>query len=119
MVEALQGPSKSLDDLIAEKLGTRGFPRASAVGLTIGTTVAAVIPNNPNRIGLVFVNVSVNTIYLVPVGTPSASFGIQLGPSGGTMVLLWEEDFHLTGWEWLAVASAVSSGYFYVEIVTG
>ncbi len=108
----------TLEGLLKKSLGVTTYERISAAGVTIGTTAARVVRNSPNRVAFVFINLSVNSIYIAPIITPSATRGIRVGPSGGLLRVVWDEDFSLTGYEWNAVASAAASEYFLIELLT-
>ena len=106
---------RTLKELLESKLGVRTYTRINRVTSTVGTTVQRVLQNSPNRVAAVIVNLSANTIYISPDGVPSATHGIRLGASGGSLVLKWDEDFSLCGYEWNALATAAASDVFIIE----
>ena len=106
---------KTLKELLESKLGVRTYTRINRATSTVGVAVQRVLQNSPNRVSAVLVNLSVNTIYVSPDGIPSATHGIRLGPSGGSLVLKWDEDFSLCGYEWNALATAAASDIFIIE----
>lgn len=110
--------AKTLAELITERLGVRTSARINPEGSSLGTSAARVMGNNPNRVAFIFVNLSSNIIYLAPLEVPSSSNGIRVGTNGGSLSLVWDEDFDLTGYEWRGVADAAASSYFVVELVT-
>ena len=107
-----------LQGLLKKQLGVTTYERISAAGVTVGVAASRVVRQNPNRVAFVFVNLSVNSIYISPIITPSATRGIRVGPSGGLLRVVWDEDFSLTGYEWNAIASAAGSEYFLIELLT-
>lgn len=92
-------------------------PRLDPATATLGTTAAVVLPNNPKRLAALIVNLSLNAVFLKPLGPPSATSGVRLAPSGGTFSLIWSEDFHLVGYEWQGVADAAGSAILTIELV--
>lgn len=106
---------KTLKELLEAKLGVRTFTRINRATSTVGVSIQQVLRQAPNRVAAVLVNLSVNTIYISPDNVPSATHGIRLGPSGGSLVLKWDEDFSLCGYEWNALASAAASDIFIIE----
>lgn len=59
---------------------------------TIGTTVGTVIDSDPDRLGLLVMNLSTNTVYVGIENNISATNGIRLGPSGGSISFNVEDD---------------------------
>lgn len=110
--------AKTLADLISDKLGVRTTFRINPEASSIGTSVARVFGNNPNRVAIVFVNLSANAIYVAPDPSPSSSRGIRVPANGGSMTAEWDEDFDLVGLEWNGVADGAGSNYFAMELVT-
>lgn len=110
--------AKTLADLLTDKLGVRTTSRINPEGSSLGTSIARVFGNNPNRVAWLFINLSTNAIYLAPDPTPSSTRGIRIGVSGGSASFVWDEDFDVVGYEWNGVADAAGSNYFAVELVT-
>jgi hypothetical protein len=106
---------KTLKELLEAKLGVRTYTRINRATSAVGVAVGRVLLNSPNRVSAVLVNLSANTIYVSPDGSPSATHGIRLGPSGGSLILKWDEDFSLCGYEWNALASGAASDIFILE----
>lgn len=106
----------SLAEYVDKRLGAQALPLTSTGTLNIARGVA--IPRNPNRLFCVFVNLSANSMYLNPVGAPSNTNGVLIGALGGSLTLLAEEDFDMTGYEWDGIAAADASSFFLLEGVT-
>jgi hypothetical protein len=62
---------------------------------TVGTTVSTIVVNNPERVNLLVVNLSVNTVTIRPKGVATATAGIVLAPSGGNFSTNMLEDLVL------------------------
>jgi len=107
---------KTLADLLRERFGVETYPRVNPVTDTVGTSVQMVAGANPNRLGLVMVNLSANEIFVLPERTVSPSRGIRLGPAGGFFSLVWDEDFHLVAWDWYGIATGPGSPIMVLEV---
>lgn len=109
---------RQLAQLLQESLGTRAIPVINRLVTQVGVTAVRVFPNDPNRYAWVFVNLSPNTLYLHLDATVTSSKGVQVGPSGGYLSLVWQEDFELTAWEWYAISTAAASNVLTYEVVS-
>jgi len=109
---------KTLASLVREELGTDTFLRTDPVTTTVGATAQQIVRQNPNRVWLMFVNLSANDIHIGPFQNPSSSHGILITPSGGNASLIWRDDMDLIGYEWFAVAGAAASNVLTLELLT-
>jgi len=75
----------------------------------VGTANGVVAQNDGERVSLLFINLSVNTIYLRMAGPASATVGIPLAPSGGSLATNMLEDLNLPSMQWQAMASGANS----------
>jgi len=107
---------RTLQELLTKQLGVAVSPVVNPLVSQVGLAVTRVLGNNPNRVAAVVTNLSLNRIYISPDRSPSSSHGIRLDPNGGSIVLLWNEDFSLVGWEWNAIADAAGSSIFVLEL---
>jgi hypothetical protein len=109
----------SVRDFLSSRLGVNVETRGSTAGSTIGATAAQVLKQDGRRIGFLFVNLSAVDMWVTPVGVPSSTNGIYVGPNGGNISLLSLEDGEVTAWEWLGVAAAAGASYFTLEALIG
>lgn len=105
----------TLQDLIDKQFGVKTKHRINNVTTSVGTTSTIIAGNNPNRLALTIINMSPNTIYIAPDEEVSSSRGIVVSPNGGSVQFLYNEDFQMTGYEFYATASAVST-IFVLEV---
>lgn len=98
-----------LSDLIAKEVGHPTVPVFDPDTGTVGTSAVRVLPNDPDRVGFLIVNLSAAAVYVKPRLDVSSSSGIRLAPNGGTISISWRDDFHLAGWDWYAIADAAGS----------
>lgn len=81
------------------------------------TATLQLLPNNPNRLGWMAVNLSANNIYLALDHGVSAAHGVLLTPNGGSLSMIYEEDFEATCWGVFGMAAADNSDIFVIEIL--
>jgi len=83
-----------LQGAAAEYLRNRFKGELSEVEATssIGTTVGTVIDSDPDRLGLLVMNLSTNTVFVGIENNISSTNGIRLGPSGGSISFNVEDD---------------------------
>lgn len=106
----------SLDELIAKEFGVRTRPVINPAASSVGTAAVEVAPNNPNRLGLVFINLSTNVIYLTPDNAPTTARGVRLSPNGGAVAFNYREDFHIVGYAWYAIADGAGSNIHVLSV---
>jgi hypothetical protein len=106
-----------LQDLIEARLGVSTEARSTAVGRTIGTSVEAILRNEPDRLAAIIVNLSTNGVWIAPDRAVSTTRGIRLSAAGGSHAMIWDEDFDLLGWEWFAVSDGAASEIFVLEVL--
>ena len=95
--------------------GARLDFRESADSVVVGVASAPFMLPDSRRAAFCFVNLSLNDMYLRPNGAASATKGIRVGPSGGSLVALATEIGIITGYEWQAIATAAASSYYLIE----
>ncbi len=105
----------TLHTLLERLYGVKIVPQISAPGFQVGVVVGQLLKQNANRIFVIVVNLSPNTISTSPDGVPSATHGITLGPGGGSLIMNFRDDLDLVGLEWAAIATAAGSDVLVVE----
>ena len=76
-----------------------------------------ILPNNPNRLGWMAVNLGAVNIFLAFDVAVSLTRGILLTPNGGNMTSIYEEDFEATCWNVYGMAEGDDGNLFVVEIL--
>ncbi|NIQ91313.1 MAG: hypothetical protein GWN93_20815 [Deltaproteobacteria bacterium] len=104
-------------DLIARRFGIRTRAQQVPLVQTVGTSVVRVLPNNPNRLAFVIVNLSSNNVYVAWDLAVSTTRGVLLTPNGGSLTVVYEEDFETACWELFAIADGAASSIFVPEVV--
>lgn len=109
----------NLADLIEREYGSiETEHRLDAEGSTVGTTAVVIAKNSPRRLALTIINLAATAVYVKPHPTVSATSGIRLAPSGGSMSLNWRDDLHLVGYEWSAIGDAAGSNVLVMELLS-
>lgn len=108
----------TLDDLLKNEFGVDTYQGPGTGVVSVGTTATKVCQLNPNRVGLTFINNSINTIYLFTDNSVSSSRGIQLAGGGGSISFNWRDDLVLNAQEWFGIAPAGPSNIFVLEVLT-
>jgi hypothetical protein len=106
-------------ELVAARFGAPVNPVVNRAASSVGATAARLFINDPDRLGFLVVNLSANDLYIGPFPDVSATKGIKAGPSGGSISLVWFEDFEITAWEWFAIGSAAATNYLAIEYLSG
>lgn len=106
---------KTVSDLLTAKFGVRFVSRLNRALSAVGTTVIQVLRQDPSRTGFTIVNLSLNRIYVTPLGVPSSSNGVRVDPNGGSVFLNWEEDGEVVAWEWRGIADGAASNVYILE----
>jgi hypothetical protein len=109
---------RTLQALIETQLGCSVHPNVDPLISLVTTTVQRVAENNPNRVGLTFINLGAFTVYIWLYNNVGATKGIRLSANGGSVSYNWEYDMTLCGWEWFAVAVGGSSEIATIELIT-
>jgi hypothetical protein len=97
-----------------------GFKTTFAVNRVLNNAMVAVnliAPADPRRVGLTIFNLSANIVYLSPQTDVSATKGIRLAASGGSISLIWDRDFELCSTAWYCMASADTSAVYVLETI--
>lgn len=107
-----------LADVLNQRFGVRTQARENPGSTAMVATPLSILGNNPNRLAFVVVNLSSNTIFIAPARDVSTTKGIRLNANGGAATALYDEDFHMVGWEWFGVADVAGPSTIYVlEVV--
>jgi len=85
--------------------------------ITVQLTTTQLVKNNPDRVGLVIVNLGGQIVYCDITNQVSSAQGILLSASGGNFALNVRDDFTLASREWDAVATVGTSVVYILEII--
>jgi len=108
--------AKTLAELINGKFAIRVRPVVNPLIQTVDTTALQMLRNNPNRVAFVVFNLSSNNLYILHENTVSTTRGFHATASGGSIAVVWDEDFHLVGYEWWCVGDGAGTDFIVMEI---
>jgi len=103
--------------LIEKRFGIKTRTQASSFPDLDTSVHTKVLPNIPNRLGFMAINLGAVNIFLAYDVEVSLTRGILLTPNGGSMTSLYEEDFESTCWNVYAMAEGDDGNLFLVEIL--
>lgn len=94
----------ALSRYVEKKFGvkTRAYPIADPVSCL--TTVTVILPNNPDRLGYLLVNLGDTAMYVAWDRGVLASHGVYIGKGGGSFSLAADEDGELVGYELFGIS---------------
>ncbi len=110
--------SRTLDDLLATEYGVNTHIGPESKVNAVAITVTGLVSNNPNRVGLTFINIGANNVYIWFLNTVGAANGILLAANGGSLSLDWRTDFALLGYDWYGIAVGGASNVQVLEVIT-
>lgn len=110
--------AKTLQQLIDDRFGTPTGPAGRALTVTVATTRTTVLPADQNRLAATLINLGSNPVYITPAGEPSTTLGIRIAPNGGSVAMVWDEDYFLVGREWAAVTDTSTSTVLRLEVMS-
>lgn len=106
-----------LADLVNERFRGPVVPFVNRLITSVGITATQLMRPDSDRLGFVFVNLSINTMYLGWFADVSSSKGVRVGQGGGNAVAVWDEDFLVLGQDWYVVADAAASNLYLTEYI--
>ena len=83
--------------------------------LVIGTSASQIALNNPTRLSGFFLNISGNSIFILPNPNVSINNAVELVPSGGYFKVSRWEDMGFADFAWWAIATAINSPMLFIE----
>lgn len=89
---------------------TESTPATSATPSIIALT-------SPDRVGLAFINLGANNVYIALTSAVGTTNGILLGASGGSFNTDVRDDYTLPAQAWYAVSPAGASTVYVLEVV--
>lgn len=108
----------TLADLLMERFKVRTRAVENPRPTVTGAAAILVLSNNPNRLGIAMINLGANPIYVGLEGDTSATKGIRLDANGGSVSMIWDEDFQTVGWAWWAISPDGASRLYVLEVVS-
>ena len=83
---------------------------------TIGTSVSQVVGSDPDRLGLLLINLSANTVFVGLENTVSTTNEIRLGANGGSVSFNVTDDGMIQTRNMFAIASGAASAVYVITL---
>lgn len=108
----------TLQDLLTKEYGIKTTVKINDKTSSVGTSLTRILDNNPNRVGWTIFNLGSNAVYLGFDRNVSASKGMRLAPSGGSINFMWDTEFDVVGYELFGKASTGTNNIYVIELIT-
>ena len=83
---------------------------------SIGTAVSVVVQSDPDRLGLLILNLSNNNVFVAIENTVSATNGIRLGANGGSVAFNITDDGMIQTRQIYALADGAASNVYVLSL---
>lgn len=111
--------NKTLQTLLQEQLGINTTYQVNDLTDTCPTSTAGrIVKGNPNRVGLLVVNLGDNNIVIAPDNDVALDKGILIGANGGKVYFRWDVDFDMCASTFWGIADTTDSKIYVLEVVT-
>ena len=105
-------------DLLEKQFGIKSTYNVNPEVDQVAVTKTRILDGNPRRVSFILVNLGAVFITVSPNADVSLTKGIYLVPNGGTLSMVWTEDFEMPTMEWYAIANGANSEIFVMEVLT-
>ena len=85
--------------------------------IAVGTSAGLLLPNNPDRVGLVIVNNGTTTCYVSYLNAVGANIGIPIVGNGGALSFKLRDDFTLIARQWNAISPSGATNLTTFELI--
>lgn len=106
-----------LVDVLEAMYGVKTAMQVNPVASEIGATPTELLKNNPNRLAWTLINLGTEAVYLAFTPDVAATKGIYVAAGGGTMGLLFSEDFELCTYPVWGIGAVGGDDIYLVEVV--
>jgi hypothetical protein len=106
-----------LQDLLKDQFQVRTRPIVNKLTDQAETSATLLLSNNPNRLAWTIVNLGANPVYIALDNDVSQTKGILVAANGGSVSMVWNEDFDMVAWSWYGIALSSACKVYIVEIV--
>jgi hypothetical protein len=106
-----------LVEVLENMYGVRTDMRVNPITDTIATSATQLLRNNPNRLAWTLINLGSEAVYLSFTPDVGTTKGIYVASGGGTMGLLFSEDFELVTYPVYGIGAAGGDKIYLVEVI--
>ena len=108
----------NVQDLLERQYGVKTTYNENPEVDQVAVTKTKVLSYNPRRVSFVLINLGGVFISIAPDSKVSLTRGIYLVPNGGTLSMVWTEDFEMPAMEWYAIANGAAADIYVLEVIT-
>ncbi|MBA7584774.1 hypothetical protein ES708_26734 [subsurface metagenome] len=108
----------NVDDLLEKQFGVKTTYNVNPEVDLVAVKKTRILDGNPRRVSFVLINLGDVFITVSPTSDVSLTKGIYLVPHGGSLSMVWTEDFEMPTMEWYAIANGANSEIFVLEVLT-
>ncbi len=105
-------------ELLERQFGVKTSHGINPEVAQVETTLTKILSYNPKRVSFVLINLGSDFITVAPDSLVTATRGIYLVPNGGTLSMVWTEDFEMPTFEWFGIADTAACSIFVLEVLT-
>lgn len=109
---------KSVHELVDERFGVLTRTNENPESAVVNIAETLLLRANPNRLALVIINLSANTVFVKPREGVSATAGIALAAGVGSLSVTMEDDFTLAALDWFGTSAVDAQAVFVLEILS-
>lgn len=110
--------AKTLDELLSNEYGVDTHPDNAQDVVVVGVTSIRLCANDPNRLGLTFVNNGAASVWVNYFNRAVVGSGFYLAANGGFLSLNWRDDFTYVSADWYAISNAAANNVTVAAMVT-
>lgn len=108
----------NVDDLLEKQFGVKTTYNVNPEVDQVAVTKTRILDGNPRRVSFVLINLGGVFITVSPTSDVSLTKGIYLVPNGGSLSMVWTEDFEMPTMEWYAIANGANADIYVLEVLT-
>lgn len=108
-------PAVTVETYLAGKFGAPPVSVINQITDTVAVTPTLILKQNPTRLNVLIVNLSVFDIFIAPTEGVSITAGIFIPPSGGTVQFSADDDMILPTLSWYAISSGAGAKIYTIE----
>ena len=108
----------NVSELLDNTYGTKTTYGKNPETDNVTTDKTKILAYNPRRVSFVLINLGAYPVTVGPDSDISPTKGIYLVPHGGTLSMVWTEDFEMPTFEWYGIADGGTSEIYVLEVLT-
>lgn len=105
-------------ELLEQQFGVKTTHNVNPEVDQVATTVTKILSYNPRRLAFIMVNLGANEVCIAPDAGVLLTRGIYLAKTGGTLTIVWTEDFEMPTFEWYGIANTAAANFYVLEVLT-